>query len=246
MTQPLARIHATRVALSISIAAGVLACGQAEHKQQDSGGSVVETLSAEQRARLPGLLAKPIDQYTGEQFYALTRAIRFSGGNDRVRRCRGRAECRGAKATQSTRVRVDAVDQEDSIAPRSIPGNGVIALRARNSGQIPDTMYNMRPTARFEYYLIVLPGANGGNATWRLEELDVAQGIRAHRAVAHGTVTGCNHPFVRGARADFKSCATAAGAPRPAAFGTFQTDAEDPMWFACELGCCTADTDGRS
>jgi hypothetical protein len=141
----------------------------------------------------------------------------------------------------TTRIRVDAVDQQDSLSARALPAPGVIAVRANNRGAQLDSMYGMRPGANYEYYLIVSPGAQGGKALWRLEELDVTAGKRAHREVSHGTVTECNHPFRRGARADFKSCATAE-LVRPASFTRMpQSDGEDPIWFDCALGCCTAD-----
>jgi hypothetical protein len=238
VTKPLTGRALVRRSLGSLAAVAALACGKNERTQVDSGGALAAQPTAQAR-RLPGTLTKPIDQYTGDEFFALTRSLRFTGGNERERRCRGRAECRGANRTASTHIRVDAVDTQDSLSAKTAPQNGVIAVRAINRGLIADTMYNMRPTARFEYYLIVLPGVKGGNASWRLEELDVAQGIRAHRLVATGVFRGCNHPFVRGARADFKSCAT--GAPiRPASTGAFQGGSEDPIWVGCDSGCCTA------
>lgn len=238
MTKPLTSRALLRIAAGLAIAIGAVACGSKERKQTDSGGTVTSQFAAQRRA-LPGLLAKPIDQYSGEEFYAMTRRLRFTGGNERERLCRGRAECRGANHTRTTRIRVDAVDTQDSLSGKSIPANGVIAVRALNRGLVADTMYNMRPTARFEYYLIVLPGVNGTDATWRLEELDVAQGIRAHRSVATGVFRGCNHAFVPGARADFKSCTTAAQT-RPVSTAAFQSGIEDPIWVGCAEGCCTA------
>ena len=101
-------------------------------------------------------------------------------------------------------------------------------------------MYGMAPGARFEYFLIVLPGRAGGSASWRLEQLDTTSGSRVHRSIGTGVFQGCNHPFVRGARADFKSCASAT--IRPAAFGrVMQQGGDDPIWFSCAEGCCTAD-----
>jgi hypothetical protein len=87
----------------------------------------------------------------------------------------------------------------------------------------------------------VVPIGGTASASWRLEELITTQGQRAHRTIASGVFRGCNHPYVRGARADFKTCAQAA-ATRPASFGsTLQTDIDPPMWFACGFGCCIAD-----
>lgn len=238
------------LALSLSLAA----CSRGDQRKPDSGtgsktaatpASGAAVMAAAAVAALPGAMTKPVDQYTGDELYAFTHALRFSGGVERDRRCRGRAACGGGNPAQRTRVRVDAVDQQDSLSAAAVPANGVVALRAGNTGAVADSMYNMKPGNRYEYYLIVLPGA-GGRASWRLEELDTMQGSRAHRSVATGVIRECNHPFVRGARADFKSCATAA-TTRPASFSAFQTTLEDPIWYGCSAGCCTADpNDGRA
>lgn len=196
---------------------------------------------------LPGALARQLDQYSGDDFFALTRQLQFGGGVEQGRRCRGQAACRGANPAARTRVRVDAVVGEDSLNAASLPPNGVIAARAINRGQFADTMYNMRPGAAYENYLIVLPVAGAATATWRLEELVTTTGGRTHRTIATGTFRACNHPFAAGPRADFKTCAQAAPT-RPASLGAaLQDGIESPIWIGCLAGCCTADPpDGRS
>jgi hypothetical protein len=240
--------------LAIVVLLALAACGRADQQKSDKTNATdspntprLATVSAARgaAAALPGTLVKAIDQYTGDELYAFAHGLTFTGGNERERRCRGNASCRGATPGQRTRVRVDAVDQQDSLSAGAVPVNGVIAVRANNAGAMADSMYNMKPGARYEYYLIVLPGT-GGRASWRLEELDVTQGSRAHRSVATGLIRECNHPFVRGARADFKSCATAATV-RPASFKMLQDVPEEPIWYGCSSGCCTADpNDGRA
>jgi hypothetical protein len=255
VTQPLEGRGAFRVVTSVAVMLIVIACGKAERHQADSaatassaaapaGTAALAAAPARATAPQPGALAKSIDSYSGDELFQFTRGLRFTGGNERQRRCRGSAACRGRGPSRSTRVRVDAVDQQDSLSAATLPANGVIAVRANNRGAVADSMYNMQPGANYEYFLIVSPSANGGKATWRLEELDVTQGKRAHRSVATGTVTECNHPFRRGARADFKTCASAA-LVRPASYKPFQSDSEEPIWWDCALGCCTADPDNR-
>lgn len=196
---------------------------------------------------LPGTLAKPLDQYSGDDLYALTRQLQFAGGVDRARRCRGQTACRGANPAARTSIRVDAVVGQDSLNPAALPPTGVIAARAINRGQLADTMYNMRPGAVYENYLIVLPAPGGATASWRLEELVTTTGGRTHRTIATGVFRGCNHQFVSGPRADFKTCAQAAQT-RPASFGAaLQGEIEPPIWVGCIAGCCTSDPpDGRS
>jgi len=256
VTQPLAGRGASWIVAGLAAMLCVVGCGKTERHQADSASSasaaaaptgaaaLASAPNAAATAPQPGALAKSIDSYSGDELFDLTRRLRFTGGIERQRRCRGNADCRGEAAKRSTRVRVDAVDQQDSLSATTLPANGVIAVRANNRGALVDSMYNMKPGANYEYFLIVSPGAPGAEAAWRLEELDVTQGKRAHRSVATGTVTECHHPFRRGARADFKSCETAA-LVRPASYTPMtQGHSEEPIWFDCAFGCCTADPDG--
>jgi hypothetical protein len=223
----------------------VVACGKTERPKGGETAVSAPGGGGGQPAPVPGALAKPIDQYSGDELFALTRQLRFVGGVERERRCRGQADCRGPQPRASTRIRLDAVDGEDSLSTSGLPANGVVALRAINRGRIADTLYNMQPGEAHENYLIVVPVAGTTTATWRLEELTTTQGQRSHRTIASGTFKGCNHPFVRGARADFKTCAQAAASP--ASFGVIQDGIESPIWLGCAFGCCTADPpDGRS
>jgi hypothetical protein len=255
VTQPLAGRSAFRFFAGAAATLVVVGCGKTERHQPDSAtvasrqvapSGATQAKSALPTAPQPGALAKAIEGYSGDELFDLTRRISFVGGTEGQRRCRGNADCRGRGPKRSTRVRVDAVDQQDSLSATTLSPNGVIAVRASNRGAEADSMYNMRPGANFEYFLVVLPPTqSGAKARWRLEELDLTQGKRSHHTVSQGTVTECNHPFRRGARADFKTCATAATI-RPASYRPLQGDGfEEPIWFDCALGCCTADPDTR-
>lgn len=194
-------------------------------------------------AALPGALTKPLDQYTGDELFALTRQLQYAGGNERQRRCRGSAACRGARPSASTRIRVDAITGEDSLSAAVLPANGAVAARAINRGQTADTMYNMQPGSAYENYLIVVPVAGSATANWRLEELTTTPGARSHRTIASGTFRGCGHGFIPGPRADFKTCQEAAGV-RQVSLGSTMQGGESPMWIGCAEGCCTADPPG--
>ena len=222
-----------------------IACGKTEQGRPKETAAVAPPAGGARS--LPGTLTKPLDQYSGDDLYALTRQLQFGGGVARNRRCRGQAACRGAQPTARTSIRVDAVVGQDSLNPAALPSNGVIAARAINYGQFADTMYNMRPDTVYENYLIVAPVAGGTAPTWRLVELVTTAGGRSHRTIATGAFRGCNHQFVAGPRADFKTCAQAAQT-RPASFGmALQGEIEPPIWVGCLVGCCTSDPpDGRS
>jgi hypothetical protein len=241
VTQQHTVVRGARCGVAICAVLLAMGCGRAEQSKARP-----ETAAAagggQATPSLPGTLAKPLDQYSGDELFSLTRQLRFGGGVEVARRCRGRAECRGSRPNASTRIRVDAVAGGDSLNPANVPTNGVIAARALNHGQYADTMYNTRPGAEYENYLIVTPVPGSATAAWRLEELTTTAGQRTHRTLATGTFRGCNHTFVpgRGPLADFKTCAQAATI-RPASFGGFLQGIESPIWIDCFVGCCTAE-----
>ncbi len=255
MTQPLASRAAPLRVAAVTVLLALASCAKTEKTTSDSTKNTAAAPAADSSVRAlaaaapmraePGNLPKPIDQMTGEELYSFTRTLSFGGGVERRRRCRGNPECRGNRPKDSTVVRVDAVEREDSLSMNGLSPNGVIGARALNRGTLADSMYNTRPGQQYEYYLIVT-SAGPGVASWRLEELDTTKGARAHRSVSTGAFHGCNHPFVPGTRAAFKTCAQAAADVKPAALGMFQTDEESPIWVSCAYGCCTADyPDGR-
>jgi hypothetical protein len=241
VTKPLT----VRSACALVIALGAIAiagCGGSKQGRSDTGAATTPTpIAATGATPQRGALPKPIDQMTGDELYTFTHGLTFTGGQERQRRCRGQG-CGGPKPAKSTRLRVDAVGGEDSLTTGpGLSANGTVAARGLNRGQLADSVYNTRPGQGYEYYLIVLPGPQGGNAIWRLEELTTAGGSRSHKSISTGAFKACNHPFVRGARADFKTCAQAAPV-RQASFGAFlQTEIDPPIWIACAFGCCTSD-----
>ena len=71
---------------------------------------------------------------------------------------------------------MEGIAGDDSLSATNLPLNGVIAVRALNSGRFADSLYNMRPGAAYENYLIVLPMPNSASASWVLEELTTTPG----------------------------------------------------------------------
>ncbi|HVX41288.1 MAG TPA: hypothetical protein VHB25_17095 [Gemmatimonadaceae bacterium] len=245
MTKPLGWTSACALLLGLAVAC----TGEKKPAAKDSTAST--SASAAAAAAMvatapppgaPGALAKPLTQYSGDELYAFAHGLNFTGGVEAQRRCRGRAECAGASPRMYTRMRVDAVDGEDSLSATGLPANGVIAARAINRGQAADSIYGTQPGTQYEYYLIVVPGTAQA-ANWKLEELTTTANGRAHRTVSSGVVKGCGHAFVRGARAAFKTCAQAAAMHNAALTLAPQSDPVDPpIWFACAYGCCIADS----
>jgi hypothetical protein len=194
-------------------------------------------------AALPGALTKPIDQYTGDEFYQFVQQLRWGGGVERERQCKGNPGCDGENPARLTRVRVDAVDGQDSISAATVPANGVVAVRAINRGDLVEDRYGFKPERKFEYYMLVLPGA-GPNGTWRFEELDTTPGARRHTLLARGTFKPCNHPYRPGRvnRVNFWTCdgSYAADSVQRSNLMLFAPP-KDPVWIDCAAGCCIAD-----
>lgn len=235
-----------------SLAAGsvvmvAVACAKGAEKAKGESTAAAAPPAAAAPAPPPGALTKPIDQYSGDELYALTRQLQYGGGGQHGRRCRGRPGCRGPNARDSTLIQIDGIVGDDSLSAAGLPANGAIAVRALNQGPFADSAYNMRPGTQYENYLIVLPIPNSATASWRLEELTTTAGSRSHRPLATGNLrqcTGPGHVFQRGPHADFKTCEQAATV-RPAAFrAILQGDGGPPIWFGCAFGCCTADPPG--
>jgi hypothetical protein len=194
------------------------------------------------RRALSGDLKKPLAQYTGAEFAALVRPLRYGQGATRARRCRGPMECRGGRQVS---VRIDAVADADSLGPGNLGLYGVVAARLRNTGPEMEARYNMRAGNEYSYYFIVT-SAGPGNLVWIVEELDTQATTAVHRTVASGRFVGCNHPFRRGARADFYTCANSPARGGRATFSpamyTPQGGPDDPpIWMGCALGCCIAE-----
>jgi hypothetical protein len=205
-------------------------------------GLVAAPVVAQQARTLPGTLAKPIASYTGDELYALVRSLQYTGDSVKNRRCRDLPGCSGISPSIRTRLAVAAVIGVDSLWSGNIPANGVIAARASNRGGARDEMYGMRPGARFEYYLVVLPGLAGGAPRWRLEQLEVVGETRTHTQLMLGRFRACNdHGYQAGARADFRSCGAAA-AVRPASATSIFQGGDPPIWIGCATGCCVSET----
>lgn len=93
-------------------------------------------------------------------------------------------------------------------------------------------MYRVRP-GPYIYALFILRGnATGGR--YQVRELNTA--TRQHTAHASGDWIRCNHTRQTTAKARFRSCEP----PHALAGGQAAITHEDPAWFTCTAGCCTA------
>jgi hypothetical protein len=185
----------------------------------------------------PGALAKAIDSYTGEEFFAFTTQLTYAGSHERERDCKNSSGCGGPKPTKKTKVQVSAVATQDSLAEHNVPEFGVVYARAINLGAEQEARYGLRADRKLRYYMIVQRDSTGG-MRWRLEELDT-KSPRRHTEVASGKFLGCGHAWKPGARADFKTCEAPERRDSVVTMGLLlQGGDEDPMWVGCAVGCC--------
>ena len=117
----------------------LMACGRSGDDAADSVAGAPSTLAATALPARAADLTKPVDQYTGAEFFSHVRGLQYVGGNERERRCRGCA------ATQRTRVRVDGVEGADSVGPSNVPQFGIVVARGLNRGGQQEDRYGMRP-----------------------------------------------------------------------------------------------------
>ena len=228
----------TRVALALA----AIGCSKGDAPPVDSAMPLAASAAAIGAAAprvMPGALTKPIASYTGDEFYDFVRTLQFSGGAERERKCKNDPACGNTKAPKRTKVQVDAVATQDSISPATTPAFGVVYIRAINKGDAEEARYSLKPGPSLEYYMIVLPDAAGG-MKWQLEQLDTSPQSRRHASIGSGSFQGCNHAWVAGAKADFKTCANAAarGDSVVKLDLMLQGGGDDPMWASCSAGCC--------
>jgi hypothetical protein len=231
--------HVARVAVLVSLAA--CAKGDTRSNADSSAGTSAvqnapQALVGQQRTAAPGDLTKPLAQYTGDELFALVSSLQYTGGVTRTRGCRNLPGCGGGNPTRNTQVNVEAIATEDSIGGGNVGPYGTIVARGRNIGGAPEALYGMMPGNRYQYFLVILPDSGGTNG-WQIEQLEIVGNTRTHASLVNGRVRGCGHPFVRGARTDFRTCAQPP-LIRPALF--VQPAIDPPWWYTCPDGCCIA------
>ena len=132
------------------------------------------------------------------------------------------------------------MDTQDDLSVSNVPTNGVLYIQAVNKGDDEEARYGLEPSrnGKIEYYMIATKSAPGA-LLWRLEELDTTPQHRSHKKIGAGTIVGCKHPMIRGARADFKTCSDWSGTDSVKRMPLILQGVQDPMWSACASGCCT-------
>jgi hypothetical protein len=210
---------------------GAAAAPQAQAQPQPVAGAA----RAPMKKVMPGDLTKPIDQYTGDEFRDFVKGLSYVGGHERQRKCKNDPACSGSKKVA---VLVDAVATQDSISASTTPQFGVVYIRAINKGDAAEARYGMLPGKQYEYYMIITADSAATGMLWRLEQLDTK--ARTHSNFGTGKFVGCNHQWIAGARADFKSCSGAASAHDSVMkLGlNLQGVDTDPIWAVCAMGCC--------
>jgi hypothetical protein len=231
------RTGSTVVAVSLLLAA----CGRGDKAPAPDSTAAVPPLagvpSGARSARVyPGALTKPIDAYTGDEFFDLTSKLQYAGSHERERTCKGSPDCEGTAPKKKTLVQVSAVATQDSLGAADVPEFGVVYVRAVNRGDAEEARYGMKPGNSLRYYMVVQRDSAGA-MRWRLEELETKQ-PRRHTQIGTGAFQGCNHSWTAGARADFKTCQAPERGDTVVTLGLALQFGNDPIWSACAQGCC--------
>ena len=237
---PIRRTSGAALALALTL----VGCGKADKAPASDSTSSSSPRAARslaggpRRARTyPGALTKPIDAYSGDELYELTRGLRYVGSHERQRKCRNASGCDTPNGTKRTLVQVSAVATQDSVSAGDVPEFGVVYVRAINRGDSEEARYGMRPGKTLRYYAIVQRDSSGGLG-WRLEELETAV-PRRHTRIASGRINSCGHPWTAGARADFRSCTMPERQDTVVTLPLALQGAIDaPLWTLCDEGCC--------
>ena len=189
------RIGSAAISLSLFLAA----CGRtdkapaADSAKATGAARAANTLvgAARSARTYPGALTKPIDAYSGDEFYALTHGLKYAGSHERERKCKDSPDCDGSAPKRKTLVQVSAVATQDSLSAADVPSFGVVYARAINKGDAEEARYGLRAGRSLRYYMIVHRDSTGA-LRWRLEELETAQ-PRRHAPIGAGSFQGCGH-----------------------------------------------------
>lgn len=178
----------------------------------------------------------------------------WSGSDTALRRCTAGASCLASGGR--VRVVVSADTSARNTAP-SVQSGQILIGKLENLGRAQEQMYGLKP-GPFYYLVFVVPGGTADTGRFILEQVSKIPPYE-HRTVASGPFVGCKHTNTwTKSFADFRSCedgpptesmssSRQPGGIRTAGVANFfgwlgflQPELEDPAWWTCTSGCCTA------
>lgn len=169
----------------------------------------------------------------GDLFAALTDGMRWTKSTDspKQRRCLDPAAC-GATGRVGVNLWVEknAYKVGDEMA-----GDTAILIGKLDhvGGAGESRMYGVRP-GPYVYAVFILRG-DSASGRYQIRELNTS--TKQHTSHASGVWNRCNHDDEgTAASARFRSCE----APHAASAAEAAVTHEDPAWFTCTAGCCTA------
>lgn len=197
---------------------------------------------------IPGALPIALDSLSADSLVAFAASLKFVGDTTIARRCDDDpAGCAGNKPAQVARVTVAATEGAYVAGPGKLPANGVIMGRVRSAGH-REARYGFKPGAAYEYFLIVMPGADASSATWRIVEVSSVAGQRSRSTVSQGSYTSCpgHSPWKEAPPIPigFYACErsphlTDTGVTKSSQM-LVDPSLTDPLWTSCSSGCCEA------
>lgn len=187
-----------------------------------------------------GDLTGPVASLTGDSLWKLGRSLVWTPGRIQPRDC----------AEGNCNARMDAVRWQEELNDTLISPNGTIVARFVNLGggsdedRGPEARYGFAKSQGTEYYLIAIRDAAAPRGwSWILRM--AFRGDQGTLPIRVGVWGLCqadqynpNHPPV-GTKTEFYKCNYASQNGQsvvPLAYSP-----QDPGWYDCEQGCCTAD-----
>ena len=187
-----------------------------------------------------GDLPTPVDEMTGDSLWKVTRGLGWTKGRTQSRNC-AQGSCDG---------RMDAVSGQEKLNADRISINGTIVARFVNKGagifnadRGPEARYGFSKSDGTEYLLIAVKEASAPDGWKWIVRVAFSndQGLMPIRAgdwrVCQRHEDPLNHP-PEGTKTQFYSC----GSTPQNGQGVMRLayNPNDPGWYDCEQGCCTA------
>lgn len=225
---------ACRIA-GIGLACSVMACDSTERAAVDTAGA------APPAAQIAAPRSTPGEDWLnamdgGTLFDALNNGARWTKSKDspKQRRCFDPATC---GATGMVGVNLWVEDNANNVGDDMAGDTAILVGKLRHIGGAggagESKMYRIRP-GPYMYALFIMKG-DDTSGVYQIRELDIS--TKQHTAHASGVWIRCNHDSQpASAAAEFRACV----APHAPAGGKAAVTHEDPAWFTCTAGCCTA------
>lgn len=216
----------------LTLACFAIAC---DSTQQPSADTAAVAAPSTAPAATPG--EDWLNAMDGQKLFdALNDKARWTKSKDspKERRCVDPAKCgMTGRVGVNLWVEKNANNVGDAIAGDTAILVGKLSHVGGAGGVGESRMYRVRP-GRYVYALFIMTG-DDTSGVYQIRELDTSN--KQHTVHASGVWLRCDHPrSATSAEAEFRACKP----PHLPDSLNAALDHEDPAWFTCTAGCCTA------